>query len=69
MDMLDAALQRWVVIAFAILGGAIATLGGLLSRKSSDFDPRWAKMITRFGYAVSWVSVGIFVAIGFRGPS
>jgi hypothetical protein len=67
MDLLDAILQRWVVILLAVTGGITATVGSLLQRKGVLVNPRLAKLVTRLGYAITWISVGIFIVMGFRG--
>ncbi len=67
MELLDAVLQRSVVIAFAIIGAIIATVGSVLLRERSRFNPRAGRFVLRLGYALAWISIGIFVVIGFRG--
>ena len=67
MELLDAVLQRSVVIALAIIGAIIATVGSVLLRKGSRINPRTGRFVLRLGYALAWVSVGIFVVMGFRG--
>jgi hypothetical protein len=67
MDLLDLILQRPVVIALAIFGAGVATVGSILMRKGSRIDPRTARLILRIGYGISWASVGIFIAAGFLG--
>lgn len=66
MEQVDAILQRPVVIALAILGAVVATIGGYLLRSGSRTDPRIARFVLRLGYAVTWASVAIFIVIGFR---
>lgn len=65
MQPLDFLLQREVVIGLAITGAIIATIGGYLQRKNSTDNPNTARFITRTGYAISWASVAIFIAVGF----
>ena len=65
MQPLDFLLQREVVIGLAIAGAIIATIGGYLQRKNSTGNPHTARFITRTGYAISWASVAIFIAVGF----
>lgn len=66
MELLDALLQRRVVIALAIFGAVVATVGGYLLRSGSRANPRLARFVLRTGYAVTWTSVAIFIVIGFR---
>ncbi len=65
MQSLGFLLQREVVIVLAIGGAIIATIGGYLQRKNSTSNLHAARFITRTGYAISWASVAIFVAVGF----
>jgi len=67
MDLLEAVLQRSVVITLAVVGAAVAMAGTVLLRKGSRVDPRIARFVLRVGYAIAWGSVGIFIAAGFLG--
>ena len=67
MDLLEAVLQRSVIITLAIAGAAVAMAGTALSRKGSRVDPRIARFVLRAGYAMAWGSVGIFITAGFLG--
>jgi len=58
-------LEREAIIAFAIGGAAIATIGSFLQRENSTTNLQTARFVTRTGYAISWVSVAIFIAAGF----
>ena len=66
MELLDAILQRPVVIALAVVGAVVATLGGYLLRSGSRVNPRLARLTLRTGYAVTWTSIAIFIVMGFR---
>lgn len=55
------------MIALAIGGALIATIGSLMLRKGSRVNPRLARFVLRFGYGLAWASVAIFIAMGFRG--
>lgn len=68
VELLDVVLQRSVVVALAIIGALLATVGSILLRKGSQINPRIGRFVLRLGYAVAWASVAIFIAIGFRGP-
>jgi len=65
MQLLDLLLQREAIIGFAIGGAIISTIGSYLLRKNSTTNPNTARFIMRTGYAISWASVGIFIAVGF----
>jgi hypothetical protein len=67
MELLDFVIQRPVVIALAIAGAAVATVGSVLLRKGSRVDPKTARLILRVGYGITWVSIAIFIAAGFLG--
>lgn len=66
MELLDALLQRSVVVALAVTGAVVATLGAYLLRSGSRINPRNARFVLRLGYAITWVSIAIFIAMGFR---
>jgi hypothetical protein len=68
MDVINLLLQRSVIIFLAVVGAVIATAGNFMMRKGSRADPRLARLVLRCGYAVTWASVGIFIAVGFFGP-
>lgn len=67
MELLDVVLQRPVIIALAIAGAAIATVGSVLLRQGSRVDPKTARLVMRIGYGITWLSVGIFIVAGFLG--
>ncbi len=68
MDTLTLLLQRPVIITLALVGAAIATLGNVFLRKGDRVSPKTARLITRVGYGISWVSVALFITAGFFGP-
>lgn len=68
MDILTLLLQRPVIITLALTGAAIATLGNVTLRKSTKVGHKTARLITRVGYGISWISVALFIAAGFFGP-
>lgn len=67
MELLDLVIQRPVVIALAIAGAAVATLGSVLLRQGSRVNPKTARLILRLGYGISGISIAIFIAAGFLG--
>ena len=66
MELLDAIFNRRIIIALAIAGAIIATLGSYLMRAGSKVRPERARMILRIGYGIAWLSVAIFIVAGFR---
>ena len=68
MEFLDPLLQRNVIIGLAVSGGLVALLGSFLLRKQASVDPRTARFVLRAGYALTWLSVALFIVRGFRGP-
>jgi hypothetical protein len=66
MELLDALLQRSVIVVLAISGACIATLGGYLMRERSKSNRRIARRILRAGYALAWFSIALFIVAGFR---
>lgn len=67
MEFLALLLQRNVIIALAITGAVIATLGSYLVKKKSRGEPKIARLIMKSGYAITWTSVALFIAAGFFG--
>ncbi len=68
MEFLAPLLQRKVIIALAVGGGALALLGGFLLRKNASIDPKVARFVLHSGYTISWLSVALFIVVGFFGP-
>jgi hypothetical protein len=65
MDILDAVLERSTIIALAVVGAIIATLGSYLLRDKSTVDRRTARLVLRIGYGIAWLSVALFIVAGF----
>ncbi len=66
MELLDALLQRSLIVTLAIAGACIATLGSFLGGRLQRIDPRLPRLVIRTGYALAWSSVVLFVIAGFR---
>ncbi len=64
--MLGALLSREVVIGLAIAGAVLVTLSSTMAGR---LGPQRATWLNRAGYAITGVSVVIFIVIGFRGPA
>lgn len=67
MEFMALLLQRKVIIALAVLGALIATVGNILMRKNSSVGPRVARIVLRTGYVLSWGSVATFITAGLLG--
>ena len=67
MEFFAPLLQRHVIIGLAVGGGLLALIGSFLLRKKTSVDPRVARFVLRSGYAISWLSVALFIAVGFLG--
>jgi hypothetical protein len=65
MDGLEALASRPVIITGAIAGALIATLGPFILRRVGIQSRRVLSTVARFGHALSWISVGLFIAAGF----
>ena len=65
MDGFESLISRPVIIAGAIAGALIATLGPMALKKAGVQSARVFSTVTRLGYALSWISVGLFIAAGF----
>lgn len=64
--MLDALLRREVVIGLAILGAVLVMLA---SSFAGRLGPERATWVNRAGYAITTISIVIFIVIGFHGPA
>jgi len=64
MPLIDAILQRPVIIALAIIGASIATLGSY--HKARHGDTTRSQRLIVVGYAVTALSVVVFIVAGFR---
>jgi len=67
MEFLTPLLQRNIIIALAVIGAVIATAGNFLLTKKTRATPKMARFILKSGYAITWLSVGLFIASGFFG--
>ena len=70
MDFLLLILDRDVVIGLALVGAVIATIGSFCVRQNERRNvpkKKSAKMVLYFGYLITWMSVIIFIIMGFAG--
>lgn len=65
MDVLSFLLQREVIITAAIAGAVITVIGTLMTGRKADSSSRFARGIMRFGYAVTFASIALFIFAGF----
>jgi hypothetical protein len=65
MEVLSFLLEREVIITTAIVGAAITVVGTVMTGRKADFPPRLARGIMRFGYAVTFASIALFIVAGF----
>ncbi len=65
MDLLGLIASRPVVIALAILGAIVATVGGWLMRDPGRLGARGARFVLRLGYGITGASVLLFIVAGF----
>lgn len=65
MGVFEILLNRPVMISCAIAGALIASLGPYILKKSGSHNDRTRVLVVRLGYAVSWISVALFITAGF----
>ena len=65
MEILMFIMQREVIIGLAVGGALLATVGNFLDVKGLLIGHKSAQAIKKSGYAVSWLSVAFFIAVGF----
>ena len=65
MGVLEILLNRPVMISCAIAGALIASLGPYILKKSGSHSDLIRVLVIRSGYAVSWISVALFITAGF----
>ena len=64
MELLQFLTNRRLIITLAIAGGVMATVGSVLGQREA-VSPKLARIMLRTGYAVSFISVGLFILAGF----
>ena len=65
VEVLALIAGRPIVIALAILGAIVATLGSWLVRHPGRLGERGARFVLRFGYGLSGASVALFIVAGY----
>ena len=58
-------LEREFIIALALGGAIVATIGSVLVRRRSRVAPQYARFILQSGYVLTYFSIGLFIVAGF----
>lgn len=66
-NAMDLLLQRPVFIVLALIGAAMAVAGSIALGKRDSAESRPARWLLRAGYALTGISMLLFIIIGFRG--
>ncbi len=61
VTMVELLLQRWTIVALAIAGAVIVTGANLLLASR----PQAERMAVRAGYAITFLSMVLFIVAGF----
>ena len=67
MEILGLIASRPVVIALAVLGAVLATLGNHWINRPGRLGERGARLLLRLGYGITGASVVLFIVAGFIG--
>jgi hypothetical protein len=65
MASLGFLLDRATIVALAVIGAAIATLGNVLLHRNPGGRHRSGRLLLRWGYALTGASVVLFIIAGF----
>jgi hypothetical protein len=64
--LLEALTRREIVVALAITGAVLATLGSAFRGRLKRRRQRLANVAVYLGYAITGASVALFITAGFR---
>ena len=64
MEFLAPLLQREVIIGLALCGGLISFAGNWLMRKKGTSHPKGGRVVLHAGYALTGLSVVLFIVAG-----
>ena len=64
--LLDALTRREVVVGLAVAGAAVSTIGSVARRRGAQTRTALAGALVYAGYAITGVSVFLFIAAGFH---
>ncbi|SVB04206.1 uncharacterized protein METZ01_LOCUS157060 [marine metagenome] len=67
MSGLEFLLQKHIIIALAIAGASLVTLGAYLKKNDILTRSKVVVLLIRIGYFFTWISVFIFILSGFLG--
>jgi len=65
VEVLALIAGRPIVIALAVLGATVATLGSYLVRNPGRLGERGARFVLHLGYGLTGASVALFIVAGF----
>ena len=65
MSALAFLIEREFIIALAVSGAIIATVGNYMVRRQTKIRPHFAHFVLRLGYGLTFVSVAFFIVDGF----
>ena len=65
MSALAFLLERETIIALALSGATIATVGSYMVRRPTKIRLPFAHFVLRLGYGLTFVSVAFFIVAGF----
>lgn len=65
MDVLVALTQRPVIVGLAIAGAMLVMASGLIAGKDATRPDRRATALSKTGYAVTFISIVLFIVAGF----
>ena len=68
LEWLGQITQRPNIIALAIIGAGLATLGTDVVARRLRVGPILARWLLRCGYTAMWTSVALFIVAGFLPP-
>lgn len=64
--LLDALARREIVVGLAVAGAALATAGSVARGRLKPTARRLADLAVYAGYAITGVSILLFISAGFR---
>ena len=65
MGLISFFLERDTIVVLAICGGIIATIGSYMVHQKTKPRSKFAHLILRVGYGLTFVSVTLFIVAGF----
>lgn len=65
MDVVEALTQRSVIIGLAIVGAILVMGSGLLNGAPETPQAKRSRLLSQTGYAVTFLSIALFIVAGF----